>query len=97
MFDGPVDRDTADNLVASGPEIFMWDTFRDSNALLEEAFSAEKGWTLLDAYSPTLLRADMHIGGNDCLHYCLPGPADHWITLLYNIILAATGGDEEEP
>lgn len=38
------------------------------------------GWRLLDAYSPTLLRADMHIGERrdterkpDCLHYCVVG------------------------
>ena len=43
------------------------------NSILEDAFSADLGWKLLDAYSPTVLRADMHTGGNDCLHYCVVG------------------------
>lgn len=96
MFDGPVDSEVAARLVGGGPAKYRWNTFRDKNARLEEAFSADKGWVLLDAYTPTVLRSDMHHGGDDCLHYCMPGPADHWITLLYNIILVATGKDEEE-
>lgn len=28
---------------------------------------------LFSAYTPTLLRADSHIGGPDCLHFCVPG------------------------
>lgn len=54
--------------------------------LLEEAFAEADGWTLLDAYGPTILRADSH-AGEDGLHYCVPGPIDHWVTLLYNILL----------
>lgn len=50
-------------------------------------FTAD-GWRILDAYTPTVLRADSHIGDKDCLHYCVPGPADHWATLLYNMLLA---------
>lgn len=61
--------------------------------VLEEAFSAEDGWRLLDAYTPTVLRADGHHGvGEDCLHYCVPGPVDHWVTLLYNILLSEAPG-----
>eukprot|EP00752_Nemacystus_decipiens_P006289 g5669.t1 len=94
MFDGPVDEALAEELVNNAPEKYQWGTFHDRNAQLEEAFSAEKGWRLLDAYTPTLLRADSHIGGPDCLHFCVPGPADHWVTLLYNVLLDATGGTE---
>lgn len=92
MFDrihsGPVSSAEADRLVAEAPESFKWSTFGDRNAILEEAFPAAEGWKLLDAYSPTILRPDSHQGGNDCLHYCLPGPVDHWVTLLYNMLLA---------
>ncbi|CAN0531880.1 unnamed protein product, partial [Laminaria digitata] len=56
--------------------------------VLEEAFaSTGGGWRVLDAYTPTLLRPDLHHGDGDCLHYCVPGPVDHWVTLLYNILL----------
>lgn len=97
MFDAPVNSNVAARLVARSPEKYAWSSFADYNKALTEAFSTDDGWRLLDAYSPTFLRADSHIGGNDCLHYCVPGPADHWITLLYNILLAATddaGGEE---
>lgn len=124
QFTGPVDSDVAQDMVDAAPEDYHWSEFRESNTILEEAFSvsassnsslvggvrdgegrdaqqriygggvnlkvggaAGEGWKILDAYTPTTLRADSHIGGRDCLHYCLPGPVDHWITLLYNIIL----------
>ncbi|CAM9986379.1 unnamed protein product, partial [Hapterophycus canaliculatus] len=86
MFEGPVDLETALALVEEGPPVYQWTGFSDKNKLLEEAFAAADGWTLLDAYGPTILRADSH-AGDDGLHYCVPGPIDHWVTLLYNILL----------
>ncbi|CAM9748091.1 unnamed protein product [Hapterophycus canaliculatus] len=91
MFEGPVNATVAEALVAEAPDSYQWKTFHDRNAHLRKAFSPERGWKLIDAYSPTLLRPDSHIGDKDCLHYCVPGPADHWLTLLYNILLVATG------
>lgn len=69
--------------------------------ILEEAFSGDDGWKLLDAYTPTVLRADSHRGATskrwqDCLHYCNPGPVDHWVTLLYNILLVETTGGKHQ-
>lgn len=92
MFDGPVDLDVALGLVAASPSKYNWTEIHDNNKLLEEAFlgEADDGWRLLDAYTPTILRADLHTGGVDCLHYCLPGPSGHWVRLLYNILVAAT-------
>ncbi|CAN0425103.1 unnamed protein product [Ectocarpus sp. 12 AP-2014] len=92
-FDGPVDVVTALDLVASGPHQYQWGRFPEYNAILEEAFlsNAADGWKELDAYTPTLLRPDFHLGGDenpDCLHYCIPGPIDHWVRLLYNMLLA---------
>ncbi|CAB1096144.1 unnamed protein product [Ectocarpus sp. CCAP 1310/34] len=97
MFGGPVDLDTALDLVAKGPPRYKWTTFGDRNKLLEEAFEATNGgWTLLDAYSPTILRADSHASATDGLHYCLPGPIDHWVVLLYNILLEKVKSDRQE-
>ncbi|CAM9961222.1 unnamed protein product, partial [Scytosiphon promiscuus] len=87
MFDGPVDLDTALELVAKGPPEFDWPSIVDKNKALEEAFSTKDGWKLLDVYAPTVLRADSHHGGRDCLHYCQPGPVDHWVVLFYNMLL----------
>lgn len=89
MFNGPVDEELALHLVSGAPKKYSWYTFHGLNAKLEEAFLSGDGWWLLDVYSPTHVRADSHIGGSDCLHYCVPGPADHWTMLLYNIILEA--------
>ena len=49
-------------------------------------------------------RADGHVGnamryshdplkrqaGQDCLHYCFPGPADSWAVALYNLLMASS-------
>lgn len=59
--------------------------------VLEAAFEDAGGWTLMDIYSPTVLRADSHHGNGDCLHSCMPGPVDHWVTLFYNILLVQSG------
>ena len=95
MFEGPVDLGVALALVDAAPESYKFSTFHDNNRLLEEAFLRDPsdGWRLIDSYTPTVLRPDLHIGGNDCLHYCIPGPTDHWVRLLYNVLLVATGGD----
>eukprot|EP00904_Undaria_pinnatifida_P012817 jgi/Undpi1/8666/HiC_scaffold_25.g11131.m1 len=95
MFEGPVDLDVALALVDAAPESYKFSTFHDNNKLLEDAFlrDPKDGWRLIDSYTPTVLRPDLHIGGNDCLHYCIPGPTDHWVRLLYNMLLVATGND----
>ncbi|CAM9357325.1 unnamed protein product [Scytosiphon promiscuus] len=89
MFGAPVSADTAAALVAQGPTDYQWTAFENRNKVLQEAFEGSGGrWRWLDVYSPTVLRADCHRGGVDCLHYCLPGPIDHWVVLLYHILLA---------
>ncbi|CAN0436265.1 unnamed protein product, partial [Ectocarpus fasciculatus] len=92
-FDGPVDVETALDLVSSGPHSKQWGRFPEYNAVLEDIFlsNSTDGWKEMDAYTPTLLRPDFHLGGDeipDCLHYCIPGPVDHWVRLLYNMVLA---------
>jgi len=42
----------------------------------------------LDVAPSTALRRDGH---RDFLHYCVPGPIDHWVNLLYNALLVAQG------
>ena len=44
-----------------------------------------------DVFNATSLRADSHPGsGNDCLHYCIPGVTDDWVTFFYNALLIIT-------
>lgn len=92
QFDDPVDLETALSAVEAAPDEYGWGKFHLQNALLEEAFSAELGWNFIDVYTPTLSRMDSHVGGKDCLHYCSPGPVDHWAILLYNILLSSEAG-----
>lgn len=51
MFDDPVDATLANELVNAAPGTYQWNTFHDRNAQLENAFSADKGWRLLDGES----------------------------------------------
>ncbi|CAM9163499.1 unnamed protein product [Phaeothamnion confervicola] len=66
---------------------YHWEMFKRHNDLAEPIF-AGKGFTVMDAYTPTVQRFDSHQGGFDCLHYCIPGPIDHWIRLLQLALLA---------
>ena len=46
---------------------------------------------ILDVLNMTILRHDGHIGGQDCLHYFLPGPPDWWNHLLYTVLVELAG------
>lgn len=61
-------------------------------ALPREDWRRLKEVTLFRVESSTLLRRDGHRvighhGNEDCLHYCEPGPTDHWIELFYHHIV----------
>lgn len=49
------------------------------------------GVLYMDVDAATALRGDGHIQKEDkswdCLHYCIPGPIDHWVNLLFNMFL----------
>lgn len=64
---------------------YNWDKFKGQNAAIRNFFEDHyPGKVLfLDAYTPTILRADNHV---DQLHYCIPGVMDNWIRLLYNAL-----------
>ena len=38
----------------------------------------------LNVFNMTVLRPDGHFGGDDCLHYLIPGPVDWWVHHLYS-------------
>ncbi|CAM9165023.1 unnamed protein product [Hapterophycus canaliculatus] len=93
MFAAPIDFRAAARLVSESPEEYGWNTFDLRNEILEKSFTGSgSSWKLLDAYTPTLLRADSHRTLEDCLHYCLPGPLDLWASLLYNLLVAENTG-----
>lgn len=55
MFSDPVNATVAARLVAEAPPKYEWKTFHNSNVLLQNAFSPEKGWRLLDGELQWLL------------------------------------------
>ena len=62
-------------------------TFAKRNRVAVDIFTRGNGsFALLDAYRTTIQRRDSHISHLDCLHYCLPGPADHWANMLFELL-----------
>mmetsp|Transcript_37560 Transcript_37560/g.83959 ORF Transcript_37560/g.83959 Transcript_37560/m.83959 type:complete len:459 (-) Transcript_37560:189-1565(-) len=59
----------------------MMDQNREVQRFLAAAFPQV---IFLDVATSTILRRDGH---RDYLHYCVPGPMDHWVTLLYNALV----------
>lgn len=99
---GGVENITAERLplatrraYASGgfAEAYAWDHFADQNLAVRELFNSlrepggESGLIYLDVDSSTALRPDRHI---DYLHCCIPGPQDHWVLLLQEILEKAS-------
>ena len=65
-----------------------WDKMDDQNEVVVKYIQTHYPTVdILDVAPMSQLRGDMHIGGGDCLHYCLPGPVDHWNKMLLNMII----------
>lgn len=62
------------------------DRFAGHNIIAKEIFE-RAGFVYMDVYTSTILRRDMHVGGNDCLHYCLPGPSMSWVDILIHGVI----------
>ena len=74
-----------------------WDAFPRQNALVEAEINAATrrfeasdgagggfpGVVFLDVDASTGLRPDHH---RDGIHYCIPGPLDHWLPLLQGVL-----------
>ena len=71
---------------------FNWDKFAAQNVIAERVCE-EVGMVFMDVVPQTILRADGHNGYMptidfyDCLHYCVPGPADVWAEYMVNALL----------
>lgn len=65
---------------------YHWNEFKHQNDKVFGIFG-NYGFELMDVYTPTIMRSDSHLGGKDCLHYCIPGPADHWVRMLMNMFM----------
>ncbi|GJP64589.1 hypothetical protein CLOP_g21566 [Closterium sp. NIES-67] len=69
---------------------YHWGDFGRQNELAR-GLVERHGGVYWDVDTATGLRPDGHVrladGRADCLHYCLPGPADTWVQMLFNILL----------
>ncbi|KAF3791772.1 hypothetical protein EJ110_NYTH13389 [Nymphaea thermarum] len=68
----------------SSADVYNWGDFQRQNHLVK-GLVEKFGFIFVDAYAMLSLRADGHVHENDCLHYCVPGPLDSVVELLYNI------------
>lgn len=92
-FRGPLDHLKADQREGFANK-YNWMTFDETNQAVITAFSESMGdrFHVLDV-SMFEMRPDGHVQGkegktgNDCLHYCVPGPIDTWNHLLYHQLL----------
>ncbi|KAG1452135.1 hypothetical protein G6F55_008841 [Rhizopus delemar] len=69
---------------------YGWSEIKRRNAIAK-AIIEGAGGVYVDLGALTDLRPDGHVGGQDCLRYCIPGPLDSWIHVLYQVFLALDG------
>eukprot|EP00667_Euglena_gracilis_P019381 EG_transcript_20765 len=74
--------------------LWNWDKFKAQNRLMLRLLrKAQLPLYVIDAYHINLLRGDGHAkSGNDCLHYCLPGPPDVYNRALQHALFLAAQG-----
>ncbi|KAG0174713.1 hypothetical protein DFQ28_007559 [Apophysomyces sp. BC1034] len=65
---------------------YGWSELNRRNAIARAVVEAAGG-LFVDLAALTDVRPDGHVGGQDCLRYCIPGPTDAWIHVLYNVFL----------
>ncbi|KAI8372775.1 uncharacterized protein BYT42DRAFT_577946 [Radiomyces spectabilis] len=66
---------------------FGWSEVQRRNAIARSIVEASGG-LFVDLAAVTDLRPDGHVGGQDCLRYCMPGPLDSWVHILYNVFVS---------
>ncbi|KAI8334744.1 hypothetical protein BC941DRAFT_432067 [Chlamydoabsidia padenii] len=66
---------------------YGWSEYQRRNQLAQVLVELAGG-VYLDMATSLDHRPDGHIGGSDCLRYCMPGPLDAWGLLFYNVFLA---------
>ncbi|OBZ87598.1 hypothetical protein A0J61_04352 [Choanephora cucurbitarum] len=63
---------------------YGWSETKRRNAIAKAVIEAAGG-VYIDFASMIDLRPDGHLGGQDCLRYCIPGPLDATVQVLYNV------------
>ncbi|KAI8099788.1 uncharacterized protein BX664DRAFT_322119 [Halteromyces radiatus] len=66
---------------------FGWAELDRRNAIARTIVE-EAGGVYVDLAALVESRPDGHVGGRDCLRYCIPGPLDAWMDILYQVFAA---------
>jgi hypothetical protein len=85
---GPLSEPLTDAQLKQLP--FGWSELKRRNAMARAIVEAAGG-VFVDLAALTDMRPDGHIGGQDCLRYCIPGPLDSWAQILYQVFLGLEG------
>ncbi|PKC72273.1 hypothetical protein RhiirA1_411980 [Rhizophagus irregularis] len=64
---------------------YHWGEIHKQNMIAKEIIEAVGGvyWNLENVMET---RIDDHIGGQDCIRWCIPGPSDIWLNLLFVLL-----------
>ncbi|KAI8338671.1 hypothetical protein BC941DRAFT_423549 [Chlamydoabsidia padenii] len=66
---------------------FGWAELDRRNAMARVIIE-QAGGVFVDLAALVATRPDGHVGGHDCLRYCIPGPLDAWLDVLYQVFTA---------
>eukprot|EP00667_Euglena_gracilis_P015255 EG_transcript_15847 len=78
-------------------DLYHWRALLTQNQLVESLIRRSfPGILYWDVEQATAYRQDSHTQPNDCLHYCIPGPIDHWVESFGQLLWAVRRGCREE-
>lgn len=85
---GPLKEQLTDEQLKLLP--YGWSELTRRNAIARVIIEAAGG-VFIDLAASGDLRPDGHIGGQDCMRYCIPGPLDSWAQILYKVFIGLEG------
>lgn len=83
---GPLEAKLSDDQLRLLP--YGWSELDRRNAMAR-AIVETAGGVFVDMAAITDVRPDGHVGGQDCLRYCIPGPMDTWALILYHVLVTS--------
>jgi hypothetical protein len=78
----PLTKPLSDEQLKSLP--YGWSETKRRNAIAKAVVEAAGG-VYVDLAAMVDMRPDGHVGGQDCSRYCIPGPLDATVQILYNV------------
>jgi len=78
---------------------WYWSKFPRQNLLWEHFIARHPGKIFLNVFPLSSMNPSQHPGKGDCLHYCVPGPIDEWVKLIYSTLveIETLAGNTSQP